>query len=296
MIAKLNAPLKNYVWGGRKLKTDYGKVSEENVAESWELSFAEGSESVIASGVNAGKTLPEAVTSADLGKNCRKFGRFPVLIKLIDAEQNLSVQVHPSDEYAERLGSFGKTEMWHILDAQPGAKLFLGLNRSVTREQFLCAVNGNDALGLLNEVTVSAGETYFVPSGTLHAIGAGITLLEIQQNSTLTYRVYDYGRLVDGKPRPLHLGQALDVADLNKYEVPNPRRESFLGGCKYFSAYRYKGPRSFCNEDSFSAVTVVEGCIDLNGLILEKGRTAFVSAGESICVQGCGGYVVTCVE
>lgn len=297
MILKLNAPLKNYVWGGTKLKTNYGKQCQTNVAESWELSFVPQSESVVASGVNKGKILPEVVTSADLGKNCQKFDIFPTLIKFINAEQNLSVQVHPSDSYAKtHENALGKTEMWYVLDAEPNAKLYLGLNKSVTKEQFCAAVEQNRVIELLNAVPVAAGETYFVLSGTLHAIGAGITLLEIQQNSTLTYRVYDYGRLVDGKPRELHLQKALDVANLEKYNVPNPQRESFLGGCKYFSAYRHSGAHTFCNADSFSSVTVVEGSVNLNGLALVKGETAFVSAGEKAEISGNGSYVITCVE
>lgn len=297
MILKLNAPLKNYVWGGEKLKTHYGKQCQTNVAESWELSFVPGSESVVASGVNVGKILPEVVTSVDLGKNCQKFDIFPTLIKFINTEQNLSVQVHPSDSYAKtRENALGKTEMWYILDAEPNAKLYLGLNQNVKKGQFCAAVKKNRVIELLNAVSVTAGETYFVPSGTLHAIGAGITLLEIQQNSTLTYRVYDYGRLVDGKPRELHLQKALDVANLEKYVVPNAQRESFLGGCEYFSAYRYSGAHAFCNADSFSAVTVVEGGISLNGISLAKGETAFVSAGENAEISGDGSYVITCVD
>lgn len=297
MILKLQAPLKNYIWGGTKLKTDYGKQCQTNVAESWELSFVPGSESVVASGEYIGKILPEVVTSADLGKNCQQFEVFPTLIKFINAQQNLSVQVHPSDGYAKTYeNALGKTEMWYILDAEPNAKLYLGLNQSVTKQQFCEAVQQKRVVELLNAVPVAAGETYFVPSDTLHAIGAGVTLLEIQQNSTLTYRVFDYGRLVDGKPRQLHLQKALDVANLEKYIVPNPTRESFLGGCKYFSAYRHSGAHTFCNADSFSAITVVEGGINLNGLALLKGETAFVSAGEKAEILGIGSYVITCVE
>ena len=298
MIVKLDAPLKDYVWGGTKLKTEYGKKSNGNVAESWELSFCEGSESVVASGKDCGKPISQVTTRADWGKNCDKFPAFPVLVKLIDAQQNLSVQVHPSDEYAlQHENQFGKTEMWHILQAQPGAKLFLGLNKTVTKQQFQQAVADKTVCELLNAVPVSAGETYFVPSGTLHAIGAGVTLIEIQQNSTLTYRVYDYDRRgADGKPRQLHLEKALDVIDFNKYHVPNPQRESLLGSCKYFSAYKYRGERNYTMVDSFSSVTVTDGQISLNGMLLTKGETAFVSAGESVKICGDGCYVVSSVE
>lgn len=298
MIVKLSAPLKDYVWGGTKLKSEYGKQSDCNIAESWELSFVKGGESVVASGKDAGKIISEVATRADWGRNCDKFGDFPTLVKFIDAQQNLSVQVHPSDDYAlSNENQFGKTEMWHILAAEPDAKLYLGLNKTVTKQQFMQAVADKTVIRLLNAITVKAGETYFVPSGTLHAIGKGVTLIEIQQNSTLTYRVYDYDRLdANGNPRLLHLEKALNVANFDKYSIPNPARNEFLGGCKYFSAFKYVGARKYKKSDSFSALSVTDGEICLNGLQLKKGETAFVSAGEDVEIVGNGSYVVTCVE
>lgn len=299
MIVKLKAPLKHYLWGGTKLKTDWNKqCAEDTVAESWELSFCEQSPSVVASGKHVGKPITEVAGQADWGKNCNKFCMFPTLVKLIDTQQNLSVQVHPSDSYAlEKENQFGKTEMWHILDVQPGAKIYLGLKQSMTQQQFLQAVQNKTICSCLNEIAVQKGQTYFVPSGTFHAIGAGVTLLEVQQNSTLTYRVYDFDRLdVDGKPRQLHLDKAMQVANLDKYQVPNPCRDGFLGSCTYFSTRKMQGETSFCNKDSFVTLTVVEGEISLNDLQLCKGDTAFVSAGEKVDVTGDGSYVCTCVE
>lgn len=298
MIVKLQPALKDYIWGGTKLKKLFGKQSEHNVAESWELSFNADGPSVITSGEFAGRKLCDVATAQDLGKNAARFPFFPVLNKLIDADSNLSVQVHPSDGYAlEHEGQFGKTEMWHILQAEQGARIYLGLNRDLTENEFAEAIESKDILRCLNAVPVHAGETYFIPSGTLHAIGAGVTLYEIQQNSTLTYRVYDYDRKDKfGNARALHIDKAKQVANLTKYDVPNPARECLLGKCKYFAAYRYAGGNSFCFADSFCAVTAVEGNVSLGDITLNQGETAFVSAGERFAVSGSGTYILTCVE
>lgn len=298
MIVKLVAPLKDYIWGGTKLKT-WGKACDlPRVAESWELSFCQDSPSVIANGEHAGKTLFSVATEADWGKNCEKFSRFPTLVKFIDAQRILSVQVHPSDEFAlKKENQLGKTEMWYILEAEEDAALLLGLNCDMTQEQFLQAVNDKTITERMNRVVVHPGETYFVPSGTLHAIGAGVTLIEIQQNSTLTYRVYDFDRVDDkGNRRELHLEKALQVVNLNKYQVPDPHRDCFLGGCKYFSAYRHSGAMQLYNPDSFTSVSVVNGEISLNGVVAQRGETYFVSAGEKVEIAGNGDYVTVCVE
>ncbi len=298
MIVKLQAPVKDYIWGGTKLKS-WGKDCDlPRVAESWELSFCENSPSVVASGEYMGKTLLSVTTEADWGKNCKKFSRFPTLVKFIDAKNTLSVQVHPSDEFAlERENQLGKTEMWYVLEAEEDAALLLGLNCDMTQEQFLKAIGDKTITQYMNRVVVHPGETYFVPSGTLHAIGAGVTLIEIQQNSTLTYRVYDFDRVDDkGNRRELHLEKALQVVNLKKYDVPDPHRDCFLGGCKYFSAYRHSGSMQLHNPDSFTAVSVVDGEIALNGVAAKRGETYFVSAGENVDITGVGDYILTCVD
>lgn len=299
MIVKLKAPLKNYIWGGTKLKTEWSKQTDlPSIAESWELSFVEDAPSVIASGENEGKALPAVATEKDFGENCRKFDFFPTLVKLIDTAQPLSIQVHPNDEYAlEKENQLGKTEAWYILDAEKGAYLYLGLNKTLGKTEFMQKVENNTLCDCLNKVPVKKGDVFFVPSGTLHSIGAGITLLEVQQNSTLTYRVYDYDRVDNlGNKRQLHLQKASEVVNLQKYEVPSPERQSFLCGCRYFSAYRYYGEKRFKNSKSFTAVTVTDGQITLSGLPLLKGETAFVSAGETMEIHGNGEYVCVCVD
>lgn len=296
MIVKLSPPLKDYIWAGGNLAKYWNKRGC-NIAESWELSFVEGSQSVVDSGEFCGKKLSEVTSRADWGKNCDRFDRFPLLVKLIDAGSDLSVQVHPDDDYAlAHEGQLGKTEMWYILDAAEGAGLYLGLNATLTAEQFRQSVAEGSITSRLNFLPVKAGETYFVPAGTLHAIGKGVTLLEIQQNSTLTYRVYDYGRRdKEGNLRPLHVEKAAATASLQKYVVPDARRKSFLGGCKYFSAYRYRRGKRFLLH-SFASVTVTKGAFAVGDVPLERGETAFVSAEQPFCVKGSGEYVLVCVE
>lgn len=299
MIVKLKPALKEYIWGGTNLINYWNKQSQTpTVAESWELSFHSQGQSIVDSGVDAGKQLAQVATRKHWGKNCNDFEMFPVLIKLIDSQSNLSVQVHPSDDYAlQREGQYGKTEMWHILQAQKGACLYLGLNKTLTPQQFATAVSDGSIMDYLNKVPVSAGETYFIPSGTIHAIGAGVTLIEIQQNSALTYRLYDYNRLQsDGKPRQLHVEKGLQVANLNKYDVPNAFRQEVLGSCKYFTSCKYVGNHDFYNADSFLSLTVVDGSVNVSGISLAKGETIFASAGEKVCVDGNGSYVCTWVD
>lgn len=214
---KLIPALKQTIWGGQRLKELYDGKNMENIAESWVLSCHPAGESVIATGAFAGKTLTEALASGGrdaLGTACPA-GEFPLLIKLIDAADDLSVQVHPDDGYARaKENSFGKTECWYILDAAEGAQLIYGMKDELTREQFRAAIENNTLLDHVKRVPVKAGDVAYIPAGTLHAIGRGILLAEVQQSSDITYRVYDYGRKQNGKPRQLHIRQAIDVTNL----------------------------------------------------------------------------------
>ncbi|MBR6709194.1 MAG: class I mannose-6-phosphate isomerase, partial [Clostridia bacterium] len=218
---RLRGIVQTAIWGGSLLRDRYGKegVPGMPAAESWELTVRPGCANVIENGACAGMTIDEYLTRvpAAMGRDAGK--RFPLLAKLIDAARPLSVQVHPDDAYAaanEKDG--GKTEMWYIMDADPGARMVLGMQDGVTTADFAAALAAGDPLSCLRTVEVKAGETYFVPAGYLHAIGVpgygegGILVAEIQQNSNLTYRVWDYNRPgADGKPRALHTDRALDV-------------------------------------------------------------------------------------
>lgn len=299
MIVKLKPALKSYLWGGTKLKAKWNKQTDNaTLSESWELSFHPDGLAAVIGGKYDGKPLAEAATRDDWGRNSAEFPYFPVLSKIIDSAQALSIQVHPSDEYAlAHEGQFGKTEMWYILEADEGAFLYLGLNRTVSAEEFAAAVDNNTVCSLLNRVPVKKGETYFIPSGTIHAIGAGITLYEVQQNSSLTYRVYDFDRTdANGNKRPLHVDKTKAVANLNAYEVPDPHRDTLLAKCRYFSAYRFADEREVGSDDSFVAVTVTDGSIEVGGIALCKGETAFMSAGERAHITGKGEYILICVE
>lgn len=299
MIYKLKPSLKNYIWGGTNLKTKWNKVTDEpKLAEAWELSLNDSGMCYCNGGVSDNQPLRDVLTAEDIGSNSADFPFFPVLVKLIDAATPLSLQVHPTDDYAlQHEGKYGKTEMWHIVDATEDAYIYLGFNRDVTREQFVEALNNKTLCDLLNRVPVKANQTYFVPSGTIHAIGAGVTLIEIQQNSDLTYRVYDYDRLgLDGKPRELHVEKALKVLNFNKYDVPNPNRGDLLGKCKYFSAYRYQGERTLRYPDSFVSVTTLEGEIAVDDVKLQRGDTVFITSGTKTRITGNGSYCLVCVE
>ena len=212
---KLRPVLKSALWGGTQLADSWHKApAGEAVAESWELTVREKERNCIANGICAERTLNDVLAEMPAWVGSRYRGeRFPLLIKFIDAEQTLSVQVHPDDDYAARVEhDSGKNEMWYIVDAAPEAEIVYGLRDGVSAAEFRRAVSENRIREVLRFQRVRAGECYYIPAGLVHAIGAGILIAEIQQNSDLTYRVYDYDRLgADGKPRELHREKACDV-------------------------------------------------------------------------------------
>ena len=278
-IEKLYPVCKDYLWGGNKLKEEYAKQTDKTpCAESWELSFHKDGLTRLANG----KTLMESVTQADLGENVNGFAFFPTLIKFIDAKQDLSVQVHPSDEYAlKNENSLGKTEMWYIVEAEAGAGIYLGFNRDVTEAEYREAIANNTLTQLLNFYEVKAGECYFIPAGTIHAIGKGCLICEIQQNSNLTYRVYDYARRdKDGNLRELHVEKALKVTKLSKHENKTLQGET-LGVSKYFNVRKLhvKNCVLQANPRSFQCITCVDGQGELDGQRIRKGDSFFVPAG-----------------
>ena len=272
----LEAVCKDYIWGGNQLRERFGKKSTaDRIAESWELACHKDGSSRILNGPDAGKTLTEYLSqhgTACLGTNCREFDTMPVLIKLIDAKENLSVQVHPDNAYAQRVeGEPGKTEMWYIVDCEPGASLLYGFQHAITKEEFKTRIAENTLLEVTNAVPVHKGDVFFIPSGTLHAIGKGILIAEIQQNSNTTYRVYDYGRIgADGKPRALHVEKALDVTTLTPLPptVQYPE-QSIPGGtirklaaCPYFDTAVLQVETAVTqtvSAESFQHLLVTEG-------------------------------------
>lgn len=295
---KLRPACKDYLWGGNKLRERYGKQSEQAViAESWELSCHPDGPSVVASGPYSGATLPEYLSRPGLlGRDCERFEAFPILIKLIDAAGDLSVQVHPDNAYARRVeGSYGKTEMWVVLECEPGAALYHGFCRDVTREEVADAIRQNTITQLLRRVPVSPGQVFFIEAGTVHAIGAGITLAEIQQNSNTTYRVYDYGRRDKaGNLRELHIEKALEVMTLtppaeqaqHPYQQRAGYRRRLLAACDYFTVYELQlaGQALLsAGPESFVSLLCVEGegtlCSPGQALPFGKGDSLFIPAG-----------------
>src|SRR5437773_5633978 len=215
---------KERVWGGRNLERLYQKALPPGVpvGESWEITDRPEAASVIANGQLAGKNLRSLMVHHAkelLGPARSQNGRFPLLIKLLDAEEKLSLQVHPPAHVAARLGGEPKTEMWYIADARAGAELYAGLRRGVTRAEFERRINDGTVADCFHRLPVKPGDVMFLPSGRVHAIGAGIVLFEIQQNSDTTYRVFDWNRLgLDGKPRELHVAQSLLCIDFDDFE------------------------------------------------------------------------------
>lgn len=286
----LTPACKDYLWGGNKLRTEYGvKSNLEPLAEAWVLSCHPDGPSVLPDGT----TLPDylAAHPEAAGTHCKKFENFPVLVKLIDAKDNLSIQVHPSDAYAlEHEGQYGKTEMWVVLEAEPDAFLYYGFREPITEEEFAERIRNNTLPEVLNAVPVKKGDVFFIPSGTLHAICKGIVIAEIQQNSNVTYRVYDYGRVgADGKPRALHIEKALDVTR----RTPPQKHDfgSHLAQCEYFTVDAKKGAfDGAADEKSFVSLLITDGA----GTLTCGGETVKVKKGESYFIPaGSGKYAVT---
>ncbi len=299
-IVKLKPACKDYIWGGTFLKESGKEAPFDHIAESWELSFHPDGPSLIDSGNNKGQLLKDIVSKQDLGSLASSFAFFPVLIKLINAADNLSVQVHPSDSYAlKNENSYGKTEMWHIIKAEKGAGLYVGFKKDSSEEEVEKVLRSGTILSLLNFFQVKPGENYFIKSGTIHAIGKGVSLIEIQQNSNLTYRLYDYGRLdKNGQPRPLHIEKALKVIDYKKY-VPVSFKGKLIGQCPYFSSYALSEKDNVisASSESFASVTFLEGCGTFSGLPFKPFDSFFIPAGHqgNIVSEKCS-YILTRIE
>ncbi|MCD8021422.1 MAG: class I mannose-6-phosphate isomerase [Lachnospiraceae bacterium] len=295
-VMKLKPSCKDYIWGGRRLAKEYGIAYDGDVlAEAWELSCHPDGPSLIENGEYQGKTLEEYIELAGrdvLGRHCGRFQEFPILIKLIDADQNLSIQVHPDDRYAlENEGQFGKTEMWYVLDAKEGAFLYYGFQRAISREEFARRIQNDTLLDVLHAVPVQKGDVLFIESGTIHAIGEGIVIAEIQQNSNVTYRVYDYGRVgKDGKKRDLHIEKALAVTNRVPI-VKNGKSYPHVADCDYFTVDKLnldgimmEKLEGTVTEDSFLSILVLGGegkiLCGADEVAYKKGDSLFLPAGS----------------
>ena len=296
---KFEPILKSMLWGGDKIIPYKGVESDEKqVGESWEISGVKGNESVVAEGADAGMKLPELIArdkEALLGKkNFERFGmEFPLLIKFIDARQDLSIQVHPDDELAwERHESKGKTEMWYVVDADPGSRLRSGFAKQVTPEEYEQSIADNTITDLLQEYDIHKGDVFFLPAGRIHSIGAGAFIAEIQQTSNITYRIYDFNRCDStGKPRELHTELSKDaidytvLPDYRTYYDAQPDKATQLVSCSYFTTDIYRLTKEYdmplAELDSF----VILICTTGKGTITDNnGNTVSIHQGESILV------------
>ncbi len=291
--------LKETLWGGSALKERFGKKTKAGsvIGESWEIIGMPGASSLVSNGFLKGNTLEEiAEVYMDelLGESVyEKYGtEFPLLIKFIDANDRLSIQVHPDDRLAaERHHAWGKTEMWYVLDAKPGAVIYTGFRRKVTKEEYLDHLAGKKLDQLINTTPVSAGDVFFIPAGMVHAIGAGVLLAEIQQTSDVTYRIYDWDRVdASGKPREMHTALALDAINFNLgsnnliQKKPELNKTVLLAESPYFrtSLIMFDSPiiKDYSLTDSF----VVYICTASMAVIECFGHKEEIRAGETILI------------
>lgn len=304
-ILKLTPAIKDYIWGGTRLSKEFDMVSfTDRQAEAWVLSCHEAGHSIVENGEDKGRTLAEVIAEKGkdcLGTNCEKFSFFPILIKLIDARDNLSVQVHPDDDYAMRVeGEYGKTEAWYIMDCDEGAEIIYGFKKDISKEEFRKSIEENTLLDYVNRVKVKKGDIFFIEAGTLHAICKGILLAEVQQNSNTTYRVYDYGRLQNGKPRELHVEKALDVTSTKAIDASgkpmgetvkkNGYSETLLTSCELFTMKKLEiEEKATVVADSTSFVSLV--CLDGNGVVMHGDTCVTLYKGESVFIPASYGEV-----
>ena len=298
-----------YLWGGRRLAEVLNKpIGNDNAAESWEIVDHDNYQSVVAYGAEAGKSLCELIaengtellgpaafkkiSGEQIPPHLRQ--RFPLLLKFLDANQHLSVQVHPDDSYGATLSppDLGKTEAWYVMHADPGAKIFAGLKPGTTKESFESAVAAGETESMLHSFEPKAGDCVFIPAGTMHAIGAGLLIAEIQQASNTTFRVYDWGRVEsDGKSRPLHIQQAIAVNDFSRGPVSpsaaaasaDPNWQTIVDCDKFvMNKTRLTTPVDAAGDGRFHIVACTRGEVaienDPSGMPLTIGQTAILPA------------------
>ena len=298
---KMIPAYKDYLWGGRKLNKYFNKNSVYNkTAESWELSCCDDGLSIVDNGVYQGQSLQDILNIHRnfMGTKANNLNKFPLLIKLIDAHDKLSIQVHPSDKLADKnKGQQGKAEMWYVLDCEKDAFLYMGFREDISKNTLKDLILSGNICNYLNKIYVRPGDIFFIPPGTVHAIGAGILIAEIQQNSNTTFRIFDYDRIdIHGKKRQLHIDEAVRVSDTNKYLYSGQRliiidkqldyEIKNLVECKYFTALEYNVKTKiglYSKKESFQALLFIDG----NGIIncknknynFQKGDCYFIPAG-----------------
>ena len=294
---KLIPVTKQIIWGGSRLSREYGiGTPGDKIAEAWEMTCRPDGDNVISGGEYDGvpfsvylKSNPDAVGTKYSG------GAFPLLIKLIDAEADLSIQVHPDDAYAKaHTTDLGKTEMWYIVDAEPDAHIIYGLKEKYPRPVIEDAIKRGTLEDLMNYVPVKKGETYLIPSGTVHAICKGILIAEIQQNSNITYRVYDYNRRQpDGSLRQLHIEDALNVIEsVDPSAVPYTHGGDTIAECRYFTVNKYENAEKELDAGDDSFIHLM--CVDGNATVEHNGEKYAIKKGESFFIPAGTGKLKLC--
>ena len=303
---KLKPVFKDYLWGGNRLRTDFNMdCNFDKIAEDWVLSVHNDGISEIENGQFKGRSLKELIDNYGeilTGSNCNNFNRFPLMVKLIDAKDNLSLQVHPTDDYALKYeNDYGKSEMWYIADCEENSEIIYGFKQDISKDEFRQRIKDNTLLDVLKKVPVKKGDVFFIEAGTVHAIGKGILIVEIQQNSNLTYRLYDYNRKdANGKTRELHIDKALETANLSKAinpaitpHVNENSAQCMLASCKYFTSYIFniETEKYICaDKTSFVHLLIIDGqgCIKNQSYSenFKKGDSFFIPSGYEINISG----------
>lgn len=297
-LVKLKPVYKDYLWGGTHLVSDFGmKCDYDTVAEAWIMSAHQDGQSLVTSGRHKGMRFGNYIHTVGkeiLGWKCASLQEFPLLIKLIDANKDLSIQVHPDDDFAmEKENQYGKNEMWYVVSSEEGAGLYVGFNKDVTLDEVRSAVNDGTITSLMNFYPTKPGDVFFIPAGTVHAIGAGNVIAEVQQSSTCTYRLYDFDRVDKfGNKRELHLEKALAVMDTNKYAPQDfsDSDEGLVCRCKYFivSEVNVDGTCEMASQnESFTVVIAISG----KGTIHKGSEKVSIKAGEVVFVSADDGVV-----
>jgi len=303
-IWRIKPSYKNYVWGGTKLKERYNANSQEDkVAEVWALSCHTDGINTIMNGEMEGKILQDVLVNKKYwGEHAQKFDRFPILIKLLDAKMDLSVQVHPDDKLGWELeGEYGKTEAWYILEADESTTLYYGMANDLSKEEFREAINNNTILDCLNKVSVKQGDVLFIEAGTIHALCIGAVVVEVQQNSNTTYRIYDYNRVGDdGKVRELHIEKSILASNLNKI-TPNLKPAgqaikieggvtTLIAECEYFIEELYQIDSEVeiaIDENSFQHILIIKN----SGILMSNGETYDFVQGDSFFIPAQKGTI-----
>ena len=296
---KFRPVLKETIWGGNTLRKRFGKEGKAGatIGESWEINGMTGRSSKITNGFLRGNTLEELIEvyMGDLVGDSvyEKFGNeFPLLIKFIDARDTLSIQVHPDNKLAsERHHAWGKTEMWYVMDAAPGALIYTGFRRKITKEEYLLHLNKKDVAGLINATPVMPGDVFFIPAGMVHSIGAGVLLTEIQQASDVTYRIYDWDRVdSNGKAREMHIDLALDAInfDLDQPNLirkdPETNHPVTLASCDYFHTSLIRIDRPVIKDYSMTDSFIIYICTESMVIVDCMDHSEELRAGETILI------------